>query len=158
MEQKENIFKVLQLLHRAMLAGMVLFCLIALFLVITGQTKYVATFTGKALQVTEIVVVFLFAGGGSLLFNKKIQSTTTVETAAERMRIYRTSVIIRWAMTEIPVLFAIIAFVLTGNYAFLALATVLMVLFALIAPAKNKIIQLLQLNDQDVRQMEGQSE
>jgi hypothetical protein len=157
MEQKENIFKVLQLLHRAMLAGMLLFSIIALYITITRQTTHVTISTGKALQIAVIAVAFLSVSGGFFLFNKRMQLTANMPIASERMGVYRMSAIIRWAMIEVPVMFAIISFVLTGNYAFLALALAIMMVFVYTAPSKNKIIQQLQLDDKDVRQLEGQS-
>ncbi len=158
MEQKENIFKVLQLLHRAMLAGMILFSIIGVYISVTGQIKHVETATGKVLQVAVIVIAFLFAGVGFYLFNKRVQATDNLTTAMERMAVYRSAAILRWAMIEVPVMFAIISFVLTGNYAFLAFAVVLMFLFLYVAPTKNKIVQQLQISEKESRQLEGRSE
>jgi hypothetical protein len=47
-------------------------------------------------------------------------------------------------------LFAIICFLLVGNYAFLALAGALMILFAINTPTKIKMAMLLQINEEDI--------
>jgi hypothetical protein len=155
MEQKANNFKALQLLHKAMLTGMILFFLVSVVLVVMRQTTFVNASTGKILQVSVALAAFLSAGAGYFIFNKRLQSITTMATATERINTYRLAAIIRWGLIELPVLFAIISFVLTGNYAFPALAIVLMILFAATAPLKNKVIQQLQLKDEEVMQLEG---
>ena len=158
METKANNFKSLQILHGAFLAGMVLFSIVSVIINITGRLKGVDASLEKPLQVIALLLTAGSAGMGFFIFNKRIQSVDNNANAAERINIYRSIAIIRWAMIEAPVLFIIISFMLTGNYAFLGLAVVLMGIFASTAPLKNKIVQQLQLNDNEVAQLEGQSE
>jgi hypothetical protein len=46
--------------------------------------------------------------------------------------------------------FNIICFFLTGNYAFLALAAVLIIYFAMQAPTKNKVAQHLDISSSEL--------
>jgi len=153
--QKGNDFKALQILHKALLTGMFFFSIISVVIIVMGKTTSIDSHTSKILQV--IVLLFSFASitAGFFLFNKRMLSINTMATAAERISIYRAAAIIRWVMIEAPVLFSIISFLLTGNYAFPGLAVALMIVFATTAPSKNKIIQQLQLNEKEVQQLEG---
>ncbi len=155
---KANNFKALQILHGAMLAGMLLFSIVSVFIKTTGRLQPVDAGVGKILQVIALLLAGASAGAGFFLFNRRMQSINDTANAKERMNIYRAAAIIRWALIEAPVLFIIISFMLTGNYAFLGLAIVLMGIFASTAPLKNKIAQQLQLNNNEVAKLEGQSE
>lgn len=158
MEQKGNSFKALQVLHLAFLTGMILFTVISTFLVITRNVKISNGLPDKATQVIVLLLAISLSTTGFFLFNKRIQSVPTNASATERMDAYRSAAILRWALIECPSLLAIIAFFITGNYAFVALAIALMILFASTAPVKSKIIQLLQLDDNEVAALEGSSE
>lgn len=158
METKANQFKALQILHAAMLIGMVLFSIVSVVVIMKGSIRFANPSLGKSLQVIALLLTAALAGTGFFLFNKRIQSISDTANATERLGIYRSAAIIRWAMIEAPVLFIIICFMLTGNYAFLGLAIALMILFASTAPLKNKIVQQLELNDNEIAQLEGQSE
>jgi hypothetical protein len=47
----------------------------------------------------------------------------------------------------------IICFLLTGNYAFLTLAAVLILLFAMMAPSRVKIVFHLQLSETEIAEL-----
>ena len=156
--QNENVkrgeLKSLQIIHRALLLGLVLFAAIAFYLnysgnFITGLKSY-----DQPLQVIAITLSF---GGffiGSLLFKKKMQQ---LKDSSPELRVklstYRSAAIMQWALLEGPALFAIICFLLVGNYAFLALAVVFIILFAVTAPNKTKMMLLLQLTEEEINEL-----
>ena len=59
----------------------------------------------------------------------------------------------QWAFLEGPGIFSIVCFFLTGNYAFIALAAVLILLFAILAPSKLKIALLLGVSEAEVSEL-----
>jgi hypothetical protein len=69
---------------------------------------------------------------------------------AEKSNHYRKANLIQWTMVEVAILFSISCFLLTGNYAFAALAIALMVFFALLGPSRLKTMLQLQLNEQEL--------
>ena len=73
--------------------------------------------------------------------------------AKEKFAVYRSASIIEWALLEAPVLFCIVCFFLTGNYAFMALAVVLIFLFVLVAPSKTKTLNHLQINEAELDEL-----
>ena len=157
MQQKGNEFKALQILHMALLTGMALFSVIAVFLVTKGLIPANKALE-KPLQVAALLVSVGGTAAGFALFNKRIKSIQPTDTVASRITTYRAAAILRWALIEGPVLLSIISFLLTGNYAFLALGIALMLVFVVVRPAKPVIIFLLQLNEKEVSELEGVSE
>ena len=157
MQQKGNEFKALQILHMALLTGMALFTVISVFLVTKGLIPANKALE-KPLQVVALLVSVGATAAGFALFNKRIKSIQSTDTVASRIATYRAAAILRWALIEMPVLLSIISFILTGNYAFLALGIALILVFVVVRPAKPVIIFLLQLNEKEVSELEGLSE
>jgi hypothetical protein len=146
--------KGLQIIHRAMLIGQVMFLAIAIFLKLTDSFPSDLHELDKTLQVVAIV---LCLGGffiGSSLFKKKIQHAvdTYPPDIKEKAVAYRSACIVQWALLEGPSLFCIICFLLVGNYAFAALAISLMLLFGLTAPVKLKVMLQLRLSEEEMEQ------
>jgi hypothetical protein len=150
---KPGELKALLIVHRALLMGLLLFSIVAFYLV------YSKTFTDgfqELDKILQVVAIILSAGGfyfGTVLFKKKLLQARELPTAKEKMALYRAACILQWAMIEGPCLFVIISFLLTGNYAFLALAVVLMLLFTMMAPSKLKIAFQLQLSEQEIAEL-----
>ena len=148
---KPGELKSLQIVHRALLLGLVLFAAIAFYLNYSGNFIAGLKSYDQPLQVIAITLSF---GGffiGSLLFKKKMQQ---IKDSSPELRVklstYRSAAIMQWALLEGPALFAIICFLLVGNYAFLALAVVFIILFAVTAPNKTKMMLLLQLTEEEM--------
>jgi hypothetical protein len=143
--------KALQIIHRAMLLGIVLFSAVAFFLNYSGNFSPALQEYDQVLQVISIVLAVTGFFLGNFFFKKKIfqlrQSADDLQT--KQFAFYAAS-ILQWALIEGPALFAVICFLLVGNYAFLALAIVLMLLFVVNAPTKIKMAMLLQMNEEEI--------
>jgi len=143
--------KTLLMIHKAMLVGQLLFACIAFYLVYSNSFTNEFQHLNQILQV--IALVFSAAGFylGSLLFKKKLlQARETLTGRNDQWAVYKTACILQWTMLEAPCIFVIICFLLTGNYAFLALAVALIVLFATMAPTKLKIVFQLQMAEEEI--------
>lgn len=137
-----------------MLIGLILFCVIAFFLNSSGAFKPVAKDLDHLLQVIVIILAAVGFFVGNNYFKKKVlKQAQEPQTPQDKMSIYRHASIIQWALLEGPAIFAIISFLLTGNFAFLALAATLMILFALAFPARQKIMLLLSLTETDLENL-----
>jgi len=148
---KPGALKALQILHRALLSGQILFAGVAFYLHYSGNFTASLKASDKLLQV--IAIVFSFGGFfiGASLFKKKMQQLKESSPTLEmKLAAYRSAAIIQWALLEGPVLFALICFMLVGNYAFLALGVVFILLFGISAPNKTKMMLLLQLSEEEV--------
>jgi len=157
MQQTGNAFKALEILHKAMLIGMVLLAGVGVFVVNRGSLHVMPSLE-KPLQVVSLLLSVGGVAAGFMLFNKRIKAIPPTDAAPQRMDAYRAAAIVRWALIEVPSMFSLVSFLITGNYAFLALGIALMLVFLVTRPAKPIIVYLLQLNQQEVSQLEGTSE
>ena len=154
--QKGNALKILNVLHKALLMGQVLFAAVCFYLVYTNTMLSPAKEFEKVLQVAALVIVAVGVYAGITIFKKKLQQIRdTQANAKEKFAIYRSACIIQWALLEGPWLFCILCFFLTGNYAFMALAIVVMFLFVMTAPSKIKILMQLQISEADLDELKN---
>lgn len=154
---QQDAFKALKILHLAIAAGLVLFTAIVLLLFQTGQLKALDPSLERTLQVVAVVVsVGMLVVGFNLFKRKMLEARNSSEAGETRMSLYRTACIVWWAMIEGPGMLAVICFIITGNYAFIALAGFHVLLLFLFMPRKDNIIVLLNLNSQEVAALEGQ--
>ena len=158
MQPTGNEFKALEILHRALLLGVAVLAVVGVFVVIKGSALHTSPSLDKPLQVAALLLSVGATAAGFLLFNKKIKAIPVTDTAPGRLAAYRAAAIQRWALIEAPIVFSLVSFLLTGNYAFLALGIALMLVLLVTRPARQIIIYLLQLNEKEVRELEGSSE
>ncbi|MBC7903098.1 MAG: hypothetical protein H7Y27_06730 [Gemmatimonadaceae bacterium] len=145
-------YKSMVLIHRALLIGQVMFFGVILFIVSTDLFEPPLKALDKNLQVTEIVVAGVCVFLGSRIFASRIEKIREQNsTAVEKMNAYKTAAIVQWALTELPAIFAIVFFMLTGNYAFVALAGALILYFAIaLRPIKLKAAIQLRITEEEV--------
>lgn len=152
--QKQNGLKTLNILHKALLMGQVFFTAICVFVVYTKSILPPAKELEKVLQVAALIVTVAGIFAGMSIFKKKLMQIREMQSdAKEKFAMYRSASIVQWALLEGPSIFCITCFFLTGNYAFLALAIVIMFLFVLMAPSKNKVIIHLQISEQELDEL-----
>ena len=145
-----NYLKALSVLYTALLAGQIIFALLAFALVSTGN------FASKMPQAENIffilVPALIISGrlGGTAMFKKKIQQARDTSNVAEKLTIYRAALITRCALLEGSILFAIITYLLTNQIALLGFAAGGLLLFYMLKPTKEKIARELQVSENDV--------
>lgn len=145
--QQQNIgyFKALSVLFTAFLAGQLIFTALAFYLVNSGS------FPASSSELQDIFFIMapalIIAGRliGNVLYKKKIQQAQNLTTTAPKLDIYRSAFIVRCALLEGPILFAIIAFMLTHTIELLAFVAGGIFLFFLLKPNKDKIAAELQI-------------
>ncbi|MGG9962149.1 hypothetical protein [Ferruginibacter sp. SUN106] len=151
---KGGAIKALTIIHKAMLVGQILFAAVCVYIV---YAKIEVSPLKELDRILQVLAVVLAAGGffaGTSLFKKKLLQARDLPTdTKEKFALYRTACIIQWALIEFPCLFCIICFFLTGNYAFIALAAVLILLFGMLAPAKAKIIFQLGISEDELNEL-----
>jgi len=152
--QKGNALKMLHILHKALLMGQILFAALCVYVIYKKTVVPTAAELEKILQVAALI---LTAGGvyaGTTIFKKKLALIREMQTdARQKFAQYRAASIMQWALLEGPAIFCTICFFLTGNYAFLALSVVIMFLFAVIGPSKNKILTQLQITESELEDL-----
>ena len=149
--QKGKGLQVLNIIHKALMMGQILFAAVCIYLIYSKSVLPLANYLDKILQV---VALALTAGGifaGMTLFKKKLMQIREMQTGAkEKFDLYRSACIIQWALLEGPSIFCIVCFFITGNYAFLVLVLIVLILFAMTAPSKVKILLQLQISESEL--------
>jgi hypothetical protein len=154
---QQDAFKALKILHLAITGGFLLITAVFILLVQLGQWQSIDPTLERTLQVVAVVVSIAALLVGFNLFKRKMMEARNSTAPGEtRMSMYRTACILWWAMIEGPGLLAVICFMITGGYAFIALAGFHILLLLVFMPRKDNIIVLLNLNSQEVTRLEGQ--
>lgn len=151
-----NAFKLLKIIHLALLLGLFVLIGASLFIVL----RRLGTVQDESLQRTLQVVCIIVSLGcmlpGFNIFKRKILAArNNSQSADKRMEQYRSACITWWAMIEGPGLLAAMSFLLTGNFAFFALAIVHLLVLFVFTPRKGNIILFLNLNNKEVKLLEG---
>ena len=153
--QKANTLKALQLIHTAMLFGQIAFATIAIFLIHSNTFLPAYSLYNKVAQ----VIILSYSGlvsyiGIQVYFTSKVYAIKDAEaTVKEKFIVFKKASIVKWACIESATLVSIIGFLLVGNYAFLALAFTLIILFAIMGASKAKLMLLLKFTEADIEEI-----
>ncbi|MFM6926084.1 MAG: hypothetical protein ACKOU7_11325 [Ferruginibacter sp.] len=154
MMQQGGAIKALNIIHKALMTGQVLFASVCIYLTYSKAIDSPAKELDKVLQVVALIIT---AGGifaGMSFFKRKLLQLREMQIPVkEKFGMYRSACIVQWALLEGPSIFCIICFFLTGNYAFLALMVVVLFLFAMTAPSKLKILLQLQISESELDEL-----
>jgi hypothetical protein len=154
--QQPNAFKVLKVMHTALLIGMVVFNIVAIVLVQQNIVPAADESFQRIFQIVCILVSGAMLIAGFNLFKKKMLAARNHPGPGEqRMDLYRAACILWWAMIEGPGLLATIGYILTHNYAFFALGVFHLSCLFVFSPRKANIVVLLNLTEKEVAKLEG---
>ena len=133
----ESALKLLSIIHLAFLAGQMLFGLAAFA---QSSRMYFGVMNMND-QFGFIAPVMAFGGfmGGYLIFKKQIQDLRDKNTLSEKLLGYQSALISRFILLEAPSLFAILAYMISGNMFFLFISGSLVMYFLFLRPTKDKI-------------------
>lgn len=149
--EKGNALKALNIIHKALMAGQILFAAVCGYIIYSKIVLPSANNLDKVLQVAALVITTAGIFAGMTLFKKKLTQIREMQiTAKEKFNLYRLACLVQWALMEGPSIFCIICFFLTGNYAFLALMLIVLFLFAMMAPSKVKVLLQLQISEAEL--------
>jgi len=146
MEPQPNELKAIRILYLALLIGQLVFAVIVTVLIESG----ILSIRNDSLVIPLQVIVLLFAVGGIaasiFLFRKKLSEINPEDELAKKLEKYRAALILRFALCEMPTLFAIIAYFITHNHSFLWITILLIANFISLYPSGSKIAGQLQLS------------
>lgn len=156
MLKKADVFKQLRVLHQALLMGTFVFT----FTVFFGQ-KFVIKDRideqlNKILPLVALVVAATLLLAGLTIYKKRVAEIQNSKAPVQtKMDQYRAACITLWACIEGPAILSAIGILLTGNYIFVGLSVLLIIIFFLFAPRKESIIAQLNLETDEVAQLES---
>ncbi len=142
-------FKALTIVHFALLAGQVLFALVALLL----NTQNLMTTTEDSLKniLIPIVLIFIINGviTGQIMYKKRLDKLKKEDSLFQKMSGYRSVIIVRLAFLESASFVPIIAYLLTADFVFLGSAGIAIIYFFMLKPSRNKAAMDLELSPAD---------
>lgn len=154
MQQKLSAFRQLNIIHKALLAGQIIFAAVAAYLFYSGVEQPQMKEYDRIFQVIAIAVAAAGFFAGTVIFKKMVSTAKDAAVSTkEKFARYRSACVLQWALLEGPCLFSIVFFYLTANYAFIALAGVLIGLFIVLSPNKIKIAWQLGISENDVSEL-----
>ncbi len=140
--------KTLQVLHLALVAGIVIFIIAA---VITIKMEISAYPQLKIDRLTLIVImlVIAIAGGytGKIIFDKRLEQIEKEQNIYTKLQDYRPALIIKYVLFDVPSMIGIVVFILTKEYIILFVVGALLFFLILYRPTKESIAAHLKLNN-----------
>jgi hypothetical protein len=121
-------FKSFAKIHAALILVQLIFMVVALFMRAEG---YINTGSEKFTYFSYILPVLVFAGlfAGNRIFNQKVKIALGKSTLGKKLTLYRKGVFIRHAFWIIPSISALAAYLLTGNWIYIALSGLIIIVF-----------------------------
>ncbi|RYY09752.1 MAG: hypothetical protein EOO04_37925 [Chitinophagaceae bacterium] len=149
MSYHPDFFKIFRLTHGSIVFGIVLFSIASILLVEKGLVDTVDISLDRTLQLIVVVIALAMVLGGFRLFKSRIMKIrNSNDPEDKRIENYRSACITWWAMLDIPALFSLVCFILTGNYAFFAVSVFLLLIIIAFMPRKENVILLLNLGSE----------
>ena len=110
--------------------------------------------SGNNAATTMLLVAVLVLSAATIpasfiLFKKRLAGINPEDELGKKLEAYRSALILRMALCEMPVMFAIIVYYVTHDRAFLWMTIILIANFIIIYPSRDKIISQLQLNSSE---------
>lgn len=143
-----------QILFASLASGQLLFMIIGYLFSFDISNNETLLSLDEILRI--VVPVFSLSGvaGSLFLFNKKTQQIIQISSLVKKLKEYRSALIIRYALIEAPVMFAIIAHFITGSEIFIVMAAVLFTYFIFLFPNKIRLKRDLRLDYQEAINMD----
>jgi hypothetical protein len=142
-------FMQMTIMHLSMLMGQLIFGVLAFYLQLNDQ-KTINIETLKLFQYIALALAIIGVGVSVFINNFRLRSIKEKKDISAKLGAYRINFMIKMAFIEMPVLFAIISYLITGNTFFLMLGGALALVFLLYFPTKNRIAEELELNSDEI--------
>lgn len=133
----DSTLKTLAFTHIALLAFQLLFAIVA-FACTSRMYFGVMNMNDQFVFIAPVLALGGFLGG-YLIFKKQKFELREKENLDERLTGYQSVLITRFMLIQGPAVFAIIAYVLSGNVFFLVIAGLMSVYFIFLRPTREKI-------------------
>ncbi|HTL09482.1 MAG TPA: hypothetical protein VL307_14525 [Chitinophagaceae bacterium] len=149
--QRTGFFSSLRLLHLALFAGQCLLLVVSLILVMKERISFADKSTDKTLQVISVLLSFAIVYGAIAIKKRRLKEIlATVANAKARVAAYKRACLLQWILLETAVLLNLVCFIVTGNYAFTAMAVTVMIFYFLQGPSRLAIVWKLGITEEEL--------
>jgi len=130
--------KSLAKIHITLIFIQLIFMLVTLFLRVED---YINIGAGSFSYFSYILPVVVFAGlfAGNRIFKRTTKIASEKSTLVKKLKLYRKGVMIRYSLWIIPSLASIVAWFLTGNWIYLVLSGLIVVVFFVNRPTIERV-------------------
>lgn len=152
-----NYLKSIRIVYFAMALGIVLFMLIALFLIFSNGSFSEISLT--PVQRAPFLITLIVLTGASfmayrIIFPKKIEAIQALPTLERKLTAWRVLYILQGALIEAPAFFATILFLLLGVSVLLIWPLAGIVVFWLTQPTRDKLIREANLSSMEIEEFD----
>jgi len=145
-QTSKEYFTLLTIIHAALLSVQLILAMAFYYINATSTTGNDAAELDSVFQI--VVPAFMIASyvGSTILLKTQLKSLRAKAELKEKLSGYRGTVLIKFAMLEIPTIFSLVCYQLTSNYLYLGIAGLLMIAFVLNRPTQYNAANDLELN------------
>ena len=151
-------FKAFNILFYAMFVGQLLFALIIFVLLKTKSFSVMPQNEQRIFECLVPVVLFLSMVASWNLFKKRIELIKQETNFSAQLNAYRALYILRFGVSEAPVLFAIIMVFVSGAQIIWLFVLIGIASFITLRPTKERMIKELELSSNAIDELEGVDE
>jgi len=150
--------KALNILFYAIFTGQLLFAFIIYVLLKINAARAMPQNEQRVFEYVVPVVLFLCMAASWTLFKKRIELIKQETNLSAQLNAYRALYILRFALAEAPVLFALIILFVSGAQIIWLFVLIGIVSFITLRPTKERITKELELSSNDMDELEGVDE
>ena len=140
---QNSFLKTMRIIFFALLAGQIIFMAVAFFTVNNNPPQ------SQSDDLFNILVPVAIGSGlfmSSLLFKQMLAKIKKDDSFEQKLEAYRSALIIRYALLEVPSIFSTVVYLFSGNIIFLAFSGVMILAFLMNMPSRDKATQDLNLS------------
>ena len=136
------------IIHGALFFGQAIFAIIAWILNINGTLKIVEKSFNFLLPIIIFIIIGVFAAS-FFVFRSRLVLVKGVKVTEDKLNSYNAALIMKYALLEMATFFALICFLLTSIKIYFIIAVIVILIFALNRPTKDKLISDLEFVHND---------
>ena len=156
--QQKTKLSQLNIIHMALVAGIIIFLSVFYYLISNGAENEPATELKEIFQLIVIMLGGFSLIGGNFMYKRKLNSILTDSPLEDKIALFGQASIVRYAMIEGPALFCGVAFFLIQDISFLIVGALLAVYMLTLRPTKGRVIQDLRLSPEETELLENDTQ
>ena len=148
-QTSKQYFNTITIIHTALLIMQIIFGVIAYFMKSSAMFQNSDLELGSVLLVVSVVVAVGGIAASTFIGKAQIKSARQKTNLKDKLNAYKAALLIKLALLEMPTIFVLVCFLLSGNYYMLAFAMAILILFYINRPSVNNLVMDLELNQAD---------
>lgn len=145
-EERTQFFKEMNIIYFALVAGQIMFFLVAFFIIKDNTNVAFGDEQAKMFSYFLPIVVIAIIPLGYVMYSKLCRGGKQRGSLEEKLTVYRSAVIIKLALIEAAGFLCLVFYILTASNQFLILFAIVIVAFLINKPSKHAMIRDLNLS------------